>query len=71
MDSEDEECVTKPDHIWSLLRPWTQHPMKQNLNEERYIFSPKLPENGVVAEYFSPVMRLTLRHHFRAGCVSG
>ena len=22
MDSEDEEYVTKPDHIWSLLRPW-------------------------------------------------
>ena len=59
MDSEDEEYVTKPDHIWSLLRPWIT-PMRQNLNEERYIHSsPKLPENGVVAEYFSPVMRLT------------
>ena len=34
--------------------------MRQNLNEERYIHSSlKLPENGVVAEYFSPVMRLT------------
>ena len=22
MDSEDEEYVTKPDHIWSLLRRW-------------------------------------------------